>query len=143
MTSKDHNKLIGIFLLIHGGFQMLIMVIVMLIYGGIGAALTMSAKGDDKFVGVAFFIAILFVVVISAVILLPQIIGGWMMFKEKPNAKIWGIIGSILALFSIPFGTAAGVYGLWFLFGDEGKYFYDGGNQMISNNPPPPPNSWQ
>ncbi len=130
--------------MIHGAFNALILLFVMIIYGGIGASLVFGAKEEEKFIGVFFiaFIAVFFVVTI--VFMLPQIIGGFKLYKQKPNAKTWGLIGSIMALLSFPFGTAAGVYGLWFLFGDEGKAIYDGGGQMMNrNNPPPPPNSWQ
>lgn len=65
-----------------------------------------------------------FIAVISAVFVAPQIIGGWKMYKEQPNAKTWGIVGSIIACMNAPLGTAAGVFALIFLFGDEGSKFY-------------------
>ena len=43
---------------------------------------------------------------------------------------------------SFPLGTAAGVYGMWFLFGDEGKRFYLGGGQPQFQSLPPTPGSW-
>jgi hypothetical protein len=66
------------------------------------------------------------------------------MFKERPNARVWGIIGSIVAMLNMPLGTAAGIYGVWFLFGEDGKRFYLGGaqqQQQMFN--PPPPNNWR
>ncbi len=125
MTAKEHNRLIGIFLMVHGGLQAFVMGLISLIYGIFGAAIFFGGKGEEKVVGIAFIVAILFVVLFSALFTLPQIIGGWKMFKEKPNAKMWGIVGSIISCLSFPLGTAAGVYGLWFLFGEEGKKFYD------------------
>lgn len=125
MTAKEHNKLVGIFLMIHGGLQALIMGIMSLVYGGVGLAILLGGKNDEKFVGVFFIIAIIAIVAVSLLFLGPQIIGGWKMFKEKPNARIWAIIGSITACLSFPLGTAAGVYGLWFLFGEQGKQFYE------------------
>ncbi|NJM54460.1 MAG: hypothetical protein HC846_14445 [Blastocatellia bacterium] len=125
MTAKEHNRLVGIFLMIHGGIQALIMLLISLIYGGMATAILLGAKNDEKFVGVFLIVAIAFVVIFSLLFLAPQVIGGWKMFKEKPNAKIWGIVGSITACMSFPLGTAAGVYGLWFLFGDYGKQLYD------------------
>jgi hypothetical protein len=125
MTAKEHNRLVGIFLMIHGGLQALIMGIMGLIYGGVGLAILLGGRNDEKFVGVFFILAIAIIAVFSILFLAPQIIGGWKMFKEKPNAKMWGIAGSILSCMSFPLGTAAGVYGLWFLFGDMGKQIYD------------------
>ena len=95
-------------------------------------------------VGAIFIGMILFVVVISMIFVVPQLLGGWKLFKEKPGARTWGIVGSIIALLSFPLGTAAGVYGLWFLFGEEGKRFYLGGNQQqMFGAPPPPPHNCQ
>ena len=41
---------------------------------------------------------------------------GWKLENQKPDARIMGIVASILALFSFPLGTALGIYGLWFFF---------------------------
>jgi hypothetical protein len=72
-----------------------------------------------------------FMIIFSLIFVVPQIIGGWKMFKEHPNAKNWGIVGSILSCMNFPLGTAAGVFALIFIFGDEGKQFYD--NQVSKN----------
>ncbi len=147
MTAKEHNKLVGIFLMAHGGLQAFAMVIICLIYGGIGVGfLVAGQKGEEKAVGLAFIVVILLVAVIGAFFVAPQIIGGYKLFKERANARTWAIVGSIISCLSFPLGTAAGVYGLWFLFGDEGKRFYLGGAPQPAFNTtpqPPPPNSWQ
>lgn len=125
MTAKEHNRLVGIFLMIHGGLQALVMLVLGLIYGVIGGLMAAIGKGEEQVVGVVFIVAVVFLIIFSFLFIAPQIIGGWKMFKEKPNAKIWGIVGSILSCLHFPLGTAAGVYGLWFLFGDLGKQIYD------------------
>jgi hypothetical protein len=143
MTAKEHNRLIGIFLLAHGAMQAVVMVILAVVYGGIGAVMLANARrNEEQMVGAIFIGMIFFVVVISMIFVVPQLLGGWKMFKEKPGARTWGIVGSIIALLSFPLGTAAGVYGLWFLFGEEGKRFYLGGNQQQMFGAPPPHN-WQ
>ena len=68
-------------------------------------------------VGAVFIGVILLIAAISLFFVVPQIIGGYKLWKEKPNARTWGIVGSIISCLSFPIGTAAGVYGLWFLFG--------------------------
>ncbi|MEO7660719.1 MAG: hypothetical protein ABIV48_13980 [Pyrinomonadaceae bacterium] len=147
MVAKEHNKLVGIFLMVHGGLQALIMIFVGLIYGGIGAAILLGGqRGEEKIVGLVFIGMIVFLTILAAIFVIPQILGGYKLLKEKPNARTWGIVGSIIACLSFPLGTAAGVYGLWFLFGDEGKRFYlGGGHQPAYQNPPlpPDPNSWR
>ena len=146
MTAKEQNKLAGIFLLVHGGLQVFVMLLLGLVYGGIGAALFFGAqKQEDQFMGLAFIGMIVFIAFFFSIFIIPQLIGGWKMLKERPNARIWGIIGSIVSCWSFPLGTAAGVFGLVFLFGENGKQFYLGGVNQPNLNPPapPPPSSWQ
>lgn len=146
MTAKEQNKLAGIFLLAHAGLQVFVMVLLGLIYGGIGAAMFFGArKEEDQFVGLAFIGMIVFMAILFSIFIIPQAIGGWKLLKERPNARIWGIIGSIVSCLSFPLGTAAGVFGLVFLFGENGRQFYLGGahNPSLSPPAPPPPSSWQ
>ncbi len=143
MTAKEHNKLIGIFLMIHGALQTLLVVFMVLIYGGLGTAMIAGArKQEEQMVGAVFIGVMIFIFFFSLLFIVPQLLGGWKMLKENPKARNWGIVASIIALLSFPFGTAAGVYGLWFLFGEEGKRFYLGGAQQNMFSPPPPQN-WQ
>lgn len=131
MNSKEHNRLIGIFLMAHGGMQTLIMLLLSVIYTIIGAGIFATARREeDQVIGLFFVGIVALVVIFSLIFIIPQIVGGWKMYKEKPNARIWGIIGSIVACMSFPLGTAAGVYGLWFLFGEDGKRFYENPQEM-------------
>ncbi|MCU0239542.1 MAG: hypothetical protein MUC29_08880 [Pyrinomonadaceae bacterium] len=143
MTAKEHNRLSGVFLLAHGAFQGAMMIFICLIYGVFGSAIFVTAKKqEDQFIGIFFIAAILIVAFVSSIFVVPQIIGGYKLLKEKPNARMWGIVGSIVSCLSFPFGTAAGVYGLWFLFGDIGKNYYtaNNSNKDVFENPPPPQN---
>jgi len=147
MTPKEHNRLVGIFLMAHGALQSVAMIIVCVIYGIIGSAILVGGqRGEEKIVGLAFLLIIAVIGIIALFLILPQIIGGYKLWKERPNARTWGIAGSIISCLSFPLGTAAGVYGLWFLFGDVGKQFYLGGNPQYAFDippQPPPPSSWQ
>src|SRR4030095_10576580 len=103
MTAKEQNKLAGIFLLVHAGLQTCVMVLLGLVYGGIGAALFFGAqKEEDRFVGLAFIGIILLMAVLFSIFIIPQAIGGWKMLKERPNARAWGIIGHIISWLSSP-----------------------------------------
>jgi hypothetical protein len=56
--------------------------------------------------------------IILAIILLtsvPCIVAGIGLLKLAPWARILTLALSVLHLFSIPFGTALGIYGLWVL----------------------------
>ena len=50
---------------------------------------------------------------------LPGFIGAYGLFNVKDWARIFSIIICILSLFSIPFGTCMGIYGLYVLMQDE------------------------
>jgi hypothetical protein len=144
MTAKEHSRLVGIFLIVHSCLQTFGVLLVGLAYAGMGAFMIGAAKKqEEQLIGVFFFLAVFLIFIFSVVLILPQFLGGWKLLKEKKNARTWGIIGSIVSLLSFPFGTAAGVYGLWFLFGDVGKNYYLQ-NDMNRNfiQPPPPPNNW-
>src|SRR5262245_52234531 len=119
MTAKEQNKLAGIFLLAHGALYGLMMMVFGLIYVGIGAAMFAGARRqEDQFAGIAMAVVMIVVVLFALLFALPQIIGGYKMIKERPNARTWGIVGSIISCLSFPLGTAAGVFGMVFLFGE-------------------------
>lgn len=158
MTAKEHNRLVGIFLMAHGGMQAILLAIVSFVYGLMAVAALSGGRGQQRFVGLFFVVMLALMLIFSVVFAGSQILGGYKLFKERPNARIWGIIGSIVSCLSFPLGTAAGVYGLWFLFGDMGKQMYMK-KDMLHNmfqpqqyvdegvqpqyHKPPPPNSWQ
>src|SRR5688500_15068235 len=122
MTAKEQNKLAGIFLMAHGTIQAFVMFILVLVYGGLGAAmLSTSSRQDEQFAGMAFLAFTVVIGFISLLFIIPQLVGGWKMIKERPNARGWGIAGSIISCLSFPLGTAAGVFGLVFLFGESGR----------------------
>lgn len=132
--------MLGIFFLIQAGLQLFGGVIAVLMYAGMGFyAITNSRRGDDEVFGFimigAAVLAMIFVVVIGSI----DAMAGWRLLKEKPSARTWAIVASIISLLGFPLGTALGIYGLWFLFGEQGRGIDTAG----SATPPPPPNSWQ
>jgi hypothetical protein len=143
MTAKDHGKLLGIFHLIQGGLQAFGGIFLALIYGGLGLAFLSNAqKSEEQMVGTIF---VILAFVLAPIILLfagINLTAGYKLLKEKAGARTWGIVASVIALAGFPLGTALGIYGLWFLLGEEGKRFYLGGahQQNMFN---PPPQNWQ
>lgn len=145
MTTKDHAKLLGIFHLIQAGLQVFTAVMLLFIYGGVGGFFLANARREEEqIMGGVFLVLAVVVGIIAGFTALLYGYSGWNLFKDKKHSKAWTIVVSVLSLPGIPLGTALGVYGLWFTFGDEGKAYYDG-EQSLQNvgNPPPPPNSWQ
>ena len=144
MVAREHNKLLSIFFLIIGGLQIFGGLIVALIYGGMGLAFMANAHRDEERIMGTIFVVLGFV--LAPIILIfagINLMAGYKLLKEKAGARTWGIVASIISLPSIPLGTALGIYGLWFLFGDEGKRMYLGGNGQQNMFNAPPPNNWQ
>ena len=143
MNVNDHNRVLGILLMVHGIFNGAILGLVTFVYGIVGIGMiVVPGRGDQQFAGALFGVLAAVMLIFAAIFFIPQIVGGWKLYRVKPNARIWGIIGSILAMFSAPLGTALGVYGVWFLFGEDGKRLYEtgaGSPQQI----PPPPSDWR
>ena len=147
MTGKDHNKLLGIFHLIQGGLQALGGIFVAVIYGAMGVAFRANAhRPEEQMMGTIFIVLAFAVAPFILIFAGINLTAGYKMLKEKAGARTWGVVASIVSLLSVPLGTALGVYGLWFLFGEEGKRYYLGGapaSERYLDNPPPPPNNWR
>lgn len=143
MTPQDHNKLIGVFHLVHGGMQAfgVLIAVVFLLFGGVLAA---ASGGRDAAAPLLIFVVVAaLIIAVTAIFILPSIIAGYGMLKHKSWARTLGIIAAIVSLPCIPTGTALGVYSLWFLLGDEGKRFYLNGGSDAAYMTPPPPKTWQ
>jgi hypothetical protein len=144
MTAKEHNNLLGIFILIQGGLTVFLGLLLVLIYGGMGVALMGSGPDNEARLagGMIFVIGLIVAVVVIAFSAL-YLYTGFKIRKQQSIGRTLGIIVSVLSLFSFPLGTALGIYGLWFLLGDMGKELYLGQPTGFATSPPPPPNSWQ
>jgi len=52
-------------------------------------------------------------------------VAAWALLKKKPWARVAGIVGAVVSAMSVPFGTAACVYALWFFLGEHWKEVYE------------------
>ena len=145
MTARDHNKLLSIFYFVMAGLQIIgggFLAIIYVILGG--AMMSASSRGDEQMMGGVFMGVGVIVGLVMLVIGGLTLLTGYMVHKQRPAGRTLGIIISILVLLSFPLGTALGVYGLWFFFGDAGKNLYAGiADRVYAPPPPPAPNSWQ
>jgi hypothetical protein len=144
MTARDHNKLLAIFYFVMGGLQMLLGLFVTVVYGLFGGFMLTAGRGDDQIAG-GIVLAVAIVVGLFIILLASfTIFTGYSVLKERPIGRLLGIIVSCFVVLSVPLGTALGVYGLWFFFGDVGKSFYAGLKAGSSSpTPPPAPGTWQ
>ena len=151
MTGKDQAKLLGLFLWLLTGFQVLIIGFIGIIYFFVFGTIMATAphKPNDPPPEMIFGILVIIMLVIGVMTVLfsiPKVVAGYGLRTGKSWAKIWAIIACIMACMSFPLGTAVGVYGLVFIFGDSGKAYFDGpefGRFPNANAAPPPPSSWQ
>lgn len=148
MTGKEHAKLLGLLLLIYEGFQIFSLIIAGLVMVGMSGFMFFEFSkmpqrpGEpppEVFIGIMGAVFI-FIIIISVLLMIPAFVAGYGLRKGKSWAKVWTIIACSLATLSFPLGTALGVYGLWFILGDEGKAYFDNPNGKF--NPPPPSNNW-
>lgn len=149
MTANDKARLLGILLWAYTAFNVLIVVAIGVLYLGIVGAVfsTVPQNAGDPppelimgIIAIVFFVALVFTILFSA----PKIIAGYGLRKNKPWARTWAIVASIMACMSFPIGTGIGVFGLVFLFSDEGKLYFENrlaAGQLGMNQPQP--NSWQ
>ena len=129
MTPQDHNKVIGIMHLIWGGFNALVMFLLLLIFVPFIFAIGSAAASDPNApAGLVALFGVFGVVMLLVGLIfgLPPILAGYAMLKRRSWARVMGIVAACVTALSFPFGTALCVYTLWFLFG-QGEQFYRGG----------------
>lgn len=124
---RDHVRLLGILNIVMGCLVALIGVVIFVILGGAAGAISTQQIPTDTQAALPIIALVgVCVGVFFLVLAAPSIIGGWGLLKFRPWARILVIIVSIFHLFSFPFGTALGVYGLWVLLSEEGRRIFEG-----------------
>ena len=119
---NSHIKALGAIYLIWGGMGIIagVIVLAILVIGG-----GLMATEDPEAGLVVGTIAVILMLLI-AIISVPNILAGWALIKHKSWGRILTIILSILNLPALPLGTALGVYGLWVLFQPEAVQILEG-----------------
>lgn len=118
---RNHIQILGILNIVWGSFGLIAALIILAIFGGAMGLIHAASHGDPD----AYF-AIPLIGVIGSIIFIilfvasiPAVLAGVGLLRMAPWARILTIIVSALHLFSIPFGTALGIYGLWVMLSDE------------------------
>jgi hypothetical protein len=156
MTGREHARLLGLLFWILTGLQLGLVVLIGLFYLFIFGTVFSSLPHRPGEPGPELILPIL-IVVMAAVFLMtvafsvPKVVAAYGLRKEKPWARVWAIIACCMSVMSVPFGTAVGVYGLIFLFGEQGKQYFEGvesGRSLPEGYPQPayqapPVNSWR
>lgn len=141
MTPQEHNKYLGIAHLVYAGFQLLMIILMMVFMGTMMSSILGQARrmGDDSFPSFMPVILV-FAGALQLAFTIPSMVAGFAFLKRRAWAKVAGIAGGIVAAMSFPIGTALAVYTFWFLFSDAWKQVYE---NLTPRMPPPPPGEWQ
>jgi|SRR4029077_3580613 len=127
----QHVKILGILHIIYGALGVFVGLLALVIMGGIASVVGVSDHSPDSALAIPILGGIgALVFVILLAISLPGIIVGFGLLHFKPWARLLTLVLSALELFSIPFGTALGIYGFWVLLKPE--------TEQLFNQPPLP-----
>lgn len=120
MTSEEHNKYISWVFLANGLFQMMILAFVLMFM-----YLWMSFSPGGRDLPPELLAVVLgFAGVINLFMLSPNFVAAYAVNKRKPWARTASIVAAALAAVSVPLGTLAAVYSLWFFCGEQWKEVY-------------------
>jgi hypothetical protein len=123
----EHVKTLGILHIIYGSIGVVIGLIVFLVLGGIAGLVGVTDHSADSALAIPILGGIgSLVFLILLVVSLPGIIAGFGLIHFRPWARILTIVLSAFELFSIPFGTALGIYGFWVLLKPETEMLLTG-----------------
>ncbi len=122
MTNEEHNKYIAYAFIAHGGLQLLMLLLMAVMFFFIFSIGKPPGEPGPPMEFFGFFFGILFLV--QMIFTTPAFVAAYGLLKRKGWARIASIIAGILSSMSVPIGTAACVYALWFFFGDQWKSVY-------------------
>src|SRR5688572_28633234 len=130
MTSHDKARLLGLFFWLYTALNVVVIVGIAVVYIAIFGVVFTSQPQNAGAPPTELIVGILaavfgFVLIFTLLFSVPKLVAGYGLRKGKPWARVWAIVASIMLCMSFPLGTAIGVFGLVFLFSDEGKLYFD------------------
>jgi hypothetical protein len=123
MTNEQHNKFIGTAFLVHGGFQMLMGLLMATMFGSFMALIPNEPGRPGPPRGI-FLLMAGFFFIIQSIFATPSFVAGYALVKRKSWARLSSIIAAVVSAMNVPIGTAVCVYALWFFFGENWKEVY-------------------
>jgi len=110
---QKHVTVVGAVHIGYSAWGVLWAVIIFIVLALIG-----PITGDETAKAILTTVACIIPGVLLAVAI-PGIVGGIGVLRLRPWARYMVLVISVLALFSVPIGTAIGVYSIWVLIQDE------------------------
>ena len=111
---EKHLTVLGILFLI---FSTILLIMGLMI--SIGVPMIVNILSTNEFSNNTFDNITKYVGIVLLTFSIPGYIGAYGLFNKKSWGRIFAIVICILSLFSIPFGTCMGVYGLYILMQDD------------------------
>jgi cation transport ATPase len=136
MTNEQHNKYVAYSFFGFAAFQLFWLVVMSLFFVFFFTSIPSQPGQPGPPPFALFGVMFAFMFVIQFMFTAPSIIAGWAMLRHKPWARIASIIAAVLSAMSVPIGTAACVYSLWFWLGDNWKEVYPEGEQGHGRSSP-------
>lgn len=157
MKAKEHTNLLSIFAFVFAGIQGLMLLfffLYLVLMFGMMVLTAMNARTNDAS-GVAVF-AIVFLLIgalaaIGITTVTLNIKMGKRLRSNTPPSQRSMIVASIFnicsflcgGIFVLPFGTALGIYGLWFAMSEVGKRYFAGLPDEPALLQPPMPQTYE
>lgn len=135
MKTRDHAQLLAVVFAVHAVLEAVALAILAVVFGGLWHVITPELAGQmeqdgappgtERTVGVLFGLIFGFVILLVLAQVLLNAFAGYGIWKARSWGRVVGILSSMLTVMSFPIGTAIGVYGFWFLFGEKGREWFE------------------
>ena len=112
LLMEQHVKILGILYVMIGSLGVVAALIVFGVFGGVAGVI--KAGQHPETVPLVLLLGGLAMIVVLAMSA-PSFVAGSGLLYHKQWARVLTIILSVIHLFSVPLGSALGVYGLWVL----------------------------
>ncbi len=118
---SKHIQVLGILNIVWGSFGLVAALILLVIFGGVIGIIQAASHRDPDALFAVPIIGLVGIIIMTILLIasIPSIVAGIGLLRLTSWARVLTIIVSALHLFSVPFGTALGIYGLWVMLSDE------------------------
>jgi hypothetical protein len=120
---KEHIRLLGIFWLALGALNTVASLGVLFVANVFLPRMNLSDSGEPIPRHMLYFILSVVGTLVLAKAAL-ELLAGWGLLKRAAWARMLSLVLAFFALFSVPFGTALGIYTLWVLLPTESDREY-------------------
>lgn len=116
-----HKQVLGILNIVYGSFGVMAALVLFLIFGGVIGLLHVVARQDPDAILAVPFVGLVGGAIACTLLIssLPSVLTGIGLLKGASWARILLIVVSAIHIFSIPVGTALGIYGLWYALTEQ------------------------